>query len=301
MAVVIGPNQHGKAEVRLVHVNRDAARHVIKDLNVTSQVRGGVEASFTDGDNTRIITTDAQKNTVYGLAREHGVGSIEDFALVLARHFVSGFAWVTGGRWAVDEHTWNRISVDGKEHDHSFSKDTSERRVTVVTVVDGVEQVVSGLSDLTVLKTSGSQYTDFVQERFTTLAETDERILATSVTARWRYAGQEDGFGHALDFDAIYADVRGVMLEAFAREHSLGLQHTLHHMGKDVLEAHPEIAEIRFSMPNKHHFLVDLSPFDLDNPNTVFFAADRPYGLIEASVLRDDAAPGDWDSVPGFC
>lgn len=296
MAVVIGPNQHGKAEVRLVHVNRDSPRHVIKDLNVTSQVRGGVEASFTDGDNTRIITTDAQKNTVYGLAREHGVGSIEDFALVLARHFV-GFEWVTGGRWAVDEHTWRRIEVDGVEHDHSFSRDTSERRTTIVTVVDGVEQVVSGLSDLTVLKTSGSQYTDFLQERFTTLAETDERILATSVTARWRYAGQENGF----DYDAAYADVRTVMLEAFAREHSLGLQHTLHHMGRGVLEAHPEIAEIRFSMPNKHHFLVDLSPFDLDNPNAVFFAADRPYGLIEASVLRDDAAPGDWDSVPGFC
>ena len=303
MAVIMGPNQHGKAEVRLVHVNRDAERHEIKDLNVTSQVRGGVDAAFTEGDNSRIITTDAQKNTVYGLARENGVGSIEEFALMLGRHFTSGFEWVTGGRWAVDQHSWNRILVDGKEHDHSFSKDTSERRVTVVTIVDGVEQVVSGLSDLTVLKTSGSQYTDFLTERFTTLAETDERILATSVTARWRYAGQEDGSAYDLDFDAVYADVRRVMLEAFAREHSLGLQHTLHHMGSDVLQAHPEIAEIRFSMPNKHHFVVDLSPFGLDNPNTVFHAADRPYGLIEASVLRDDAesAPAAWDSLPGFC
>ena len=297
MAVIIGPNQHGKAEVRLVHVTRDTERHEIKDLTVTSQVRGGVEAAYTEGDNSRIITTDAQKNTVYGLAREHGVGSVEEFALLLGRHFTSSFAWVTGGRWAVDEHSWNRIPVGGRGHDHAFSRDGGERRTTVVTVVDGVEQVVSGLSDLTVLKTTGSQYTGFHRERFTTLAETDDRILATSVTARWRYAGQGDGF----DYDAAYADVRRVMLEAFAREHSLGLQQTLHHMGRDVLEAHGEIAEIRFSMPNKHHFVVDLSPFGLDNPSTVFHAADRPYGLIEASVLRDDAesAPHAWDSLPG--
>lgn len=301
MAIILGPNQHGKAEVRLVRVARETDRHEIKDLTVTSQVRGGVEAAYTHGDNSRVVTTDAQKNTVHALARE-GVGSIEEFALVLGRHFTSQFAWITGGRWAVDEHSWTRIPVGGRGHDHAFSRDGGERRTTVVTIVDGVEQVVSGLSDLTVLKTTGSQYTGFVKERFTTLAETDERILATSVTARWRYAGQEDGSACDLDFDAVYADVRRVMLEAFAREHSLALQQTLYLMGRDVLQAHGEIAEIRFSMPNRHHFVVDLSPFGLDNPNVVFHAADRPYGLIEASVLRDDAesAPGAWDPLPAW-
>jgi urate oxidase len=46
-------------------------------------------------------------------------------------------------------------------------------------------------------------------------------------------------------------------------------------------------------MPNKHHFAVDLMPFGLENDNAVFYAADRPYGLIEGTVLRDDAAPAD--------
>ena len=70
-------------------------------------------------------------------------------------------------------------------------------------------------------------------------------------------------------------------------------------MGEAVLEARPEIAEIRLSMPNKHHFLVDLAPFGLDNPDEVFYAADRPYGLIEGTVLRDDvpAAPAAWDTA----
>ena len=81
------------------------------------------------------------------------------------------------------------------------------------------------------------------------------------------------------------------MLERFAEVHSLALQQTLYEMGKAALEAHEEVAEIRFSAPNMHHFVYDLSPFGLDNPNEVFHADDRPYGLIEATVLRDDAPP----------
>jgi urate oxidase len=56
-------------------------------------------------------------------------------------------------------------------------------------------------------------------------------------------------------------------------------------------------------MPNKHHFLQDLSAFGLDNPDVVYHADDRPYGLIEGTVLRDDVAAVGlaWDGTPGFC
>jgi urate oxidase len=60
-------------------------------------------------------------------------------------------------------------------------------------------------------------------------------------------------------------------------------------MGDRDLQNCPELVEVRLSLPNKHHFLVDLSPFDLDNPGEVYFAADRPYGLIEGTVLSEDA------------
>ena len=69
------------------------------------------------------------------------------------------------------------------------------------------------------------------------------------------------------------------------------LQETLYAMGRAVLEAHDDIESIGFSAPNKHHFLVDLEPFGLDNPGEVFYVADRPYGLIEGTVLADDATP----------
>ena len=156
--------------------------------------------------------------------------------------------------------------------------------------------MVSGLTGLVVLKSTGSEFTGFPRDRYTTLAETTDRILATAVTARWRYASTD------VDWAGSYADVRRILLEAFAAKHSVALQQTLYHMGEQVLQAHPEVAEIRMSMPNKHHFLVDLSPFGLANDNAVYYAADRPYGLIEGTVTRDDApGPGRaWQSVPGF-
>ncbi|GAA1004379.1 MULTISPECIES: factor-independent urate hydroxylase [Nocardiopsis] len=297
MGIRLGENQYGKAEVRLVHVNRDTDVHRIKDVNVTSQLRGDLETVHTLGDNTTCLPTDTQKNTVYAKAREWGgVGAIEDFALRLARHFVGEHDYVDGARQEIHEYAWDRITTPDGPHDHAFSRRGGETRTTVVTKDAEGEWVVSGLEGLTVLKSTGSEFHGYPKTRYTTLQETTDRILATDVSARWRYVGVDH------DYDAVYASVRALMLEAFANTHSLALQQSLYEMGRSVLKSHPEIAEVRFSMPNKHHFLVDLSPFGLDNPNEVFFAADRPYGKIEATVERDDApAPGNaWKTVPGF-
>ena len=299
MAIVLGPNQYGKAEVRLVHVDRSTPRHVVTDLTVTTQLRGAFEGTHLHGDNSAVLPTDTQKNTVYAFAREHGIGRVEDFAVRLGRWFVDSQDAVTGARVEVERHAWQRIEVDGREHDHAFSRPGGETRTTVVTVDGDDVWVVSGLRDLVVLKSTGSEFSGFPRDRFTTLGETDDRVLATAVTARWRYdTGQEGGPGDDTAYDAI----RTTLLRTFASLHSLALQQTLYAMGAAVLEQHPAVAEVRLSMPNKHHFPVDLSPFDLDNPGSVFVAADRPYGLIEGSVLRDDAAPAGraWESVPGF-
>ena len=298
MGIVLGPNQYGKAEVRLVHVERATPRHEITDLTVTTQLRGDFAASHLTGDNSGVIATDTQKNTVYALARQHGVGSPERFALLLGRHFLTAGEQVRGARIAIDRHAWERIA----DHDHAFARAGSERRTTVVTLAGDDAWVVSGLADVVVLKSTGSEFHGFPRDRYTTLAETHDRILATSVTARWRYAPAVAGGLDDLDFDTLFTGVRGTLLETFAAKHSLALQQTLYAMGAAVLERFAEVAEVRLSMPNKHHFLVDLEPFGLDNPNAVYYAADRPYGLIEGSVLRDDGPPAGhaWDSVPGF-
>jgi urate oxidase len=271
--------------------------HRIKDVNVTSQLIGDFTDTHLTGDNSKVIPTDTQKNTAYALARLGGVGAIEDFALRMARHFVDGYEQVTGARQEVEEYTWGRITTgSGGPHDHAFVRAGTEVRTTVVRKDGPAEAVVSGLKDLVVLKSTGSEFHGFPEVEYTSLVETDDRILATAVSARWRYVGTD------VDWDKTFADVRQILLDRFALTHSLSLQQTLYAMGEGVLAQHPEIAEIRFSMPNKHHFLVDMTQWGLENPNEVWYAADRPYGLIEASVVRDDAPPaGDvWNGITGF-
>jgi len=276
--IVLGPNQYGKAECRLVKVTRDTDRHLIEDLNVTSQLRGDFEACHTEGDNSHVVATDTQKNTVYAFARD-GVGSPEEFLLRLGRHFLGEFEWVSGGHWAAEQYAWERIA-DG---DHSFVRTGRETRTTVVEMDGADVAVTAGLKDCTVLKSTGSEFHGFPRDRYTTLQETTDRILATNVTASWRYTAAD------LDFNALYDGVRDLLLTTFADVHSLALQQTIFEMGKAVLERYDEVQEVSLSCPNKHHFLVDLEPFGLDNPGEVFFAADRPYGLIEATVQREEA------------
>ncbi len=298
--IVLGHNQYGKAEVRVVKITRDTHRHEIEDLNVTSQLRGDFAAAHLEGDNSHVVATDTQKNTIYAFARD-GIGSPEAFLLRLARHFTSNFGWVTGGRWAAESYKWDRIQVHGAGHDHSFVRNGQEVRTAVLVRDGGTDHLIAGLKDLTVLKSTQSGFSGFPRDKYTTLPETADRILATDVSARWRFRTGLD-FG-TFDFNKSYDDVKSLLLEAFSEKYSHALQQTLFDMGAKVLEAHTEIDEIRFSMPNKHHFLVDLSPFGLDNPNEVFFAADRPYGLIEATVQREDAVLAEiaWHGIAGFC
>jgi len=281
--IVLGANQYGKAECRLVRVTRDTSVHEIQDLNVTTQLRGDFAACHTDGDNSQVVATDTQKNTVYAFARD-GIATPEEFLTRVGRHFVDGFDWVSGGVFSAEVFAWERIAVDGAPHDHSFARTGRETRTAEVTLDGDTTTVVSGLKDCTVLKSTGSEFHGFPRDRYTTLPETTDRILATSLTATWRYV---DDLG--LDYDALYAGIRETLLSTFSTLHSYALQQTIFEMGKAVLERYDEVAEVSLSCPNKHHFLVDLEPFGLDNPGEVFVAADRPYGLIQATVLREGA------------
>jgi urate oxidase len=308
MAIELGHNQYGKAETRVVRVYRDGERHEIRDLNVTTTLRGDFASAYTRGDQASVLPTDSQKNTCFAFAKEKGVSDIEDYALDLARHFVNDVGPVALARVEVEEYRWERIAVAGQQHPHAFARAGQDVPTAAVTVT-GQEPaqrawVVSGLKDLVLLKSTGSEFTGFLKDRYTTLAETTDRVLATSLTARWRYqAGPVYQAGPPpVRWAEAHAQIRRILLERFAAVHSLALQQTLWEMGRAVLAARDDIAEIRLSAPNKHHFLADLSPFGLDNPGEVFHAADRPYGLIQCAVQRSDAAdPGPaWGSAAAF-
>src|SRR5207244_9791999 len=85
----------------------------------------------------------------------------------------------SGGRWAAEQVSWQRIRVGGKEHDHAFVQNRSETRTAVLLIDDNGPHLIAGLKDLTVLKSTGSEFHDFPRDRYTTLVETGDRVLST--------------------------------------------------------------------------------------------------------------------------
>lgn len=264
-------NRYGKARVRLVKVARAHDPHELIDLTIDVQLEGALDPVY-DGDNTLCLATDTMKNTVYAFARKHRIDYVEAFATRLADHFVTKAALEKVTISAIEQ-PWARLA------NHAFVQPGSEHWTAIVTRTANATRVVSGLAHLVLLKTTDSAFAGFPRDEFTTLPDTTDRILATSVTASWIY---RPGFSTFAARNAI----RTAMIETFAGHQSRSVQHTLKAMAQAALNASPDITEITLSLPNRHHLLVDLKPFGLDNPNEVFVATDEPYGLIEATFRR---------------
>jgi len=267
-------NGYGKSAVRLVTVRRGPEIHELKDVTVAIRLEGDFETAYTEGDNSRVLPTDTMKNTVYALAADHPLEDIESFGLLLAGHFFQGPpASTASARVELTEQLWDRL------HPHAFRRAGSERRTAVVTRTRDGAKVVAGIEDLVVMKTAKSAFEGFPRDRYTTLAETADRLLATSVTAEWTYSRLD------IPFTERWSEVRHRLLEIFVDHDSRSVQQTLYAMGEAALET-ADVEEIHLAMPNIHHIPVDLTRFGLENRNEVFVATSEPYGLIEATLRR---------------
>lgn len=311
---MLGSNRYGKSGIRLVRVDRGsggpesgasarapgrqaepsgglladgaAAWHDLVDLTIDVTIEGDFAAAYVDGDNSAVLPTDTMRGTVYALAAEGPVGEPETFGLRLAGHFLDTMPAATLARIDLVSDPWARIEAGGAPHPHAFTAAAGGRRTAKVTRTAAEAWVVAGVTDLVVLKTAGSAFEGFLRDRFTTLEETRDRILATAVTARWRYAGT------GVDWARSFETARRTLVETFAtHDGSRSLQHTLYAMGEALLDACPEVDEVRMVMPNRHHVLVDLEPYGQSNDGSVFVATDRPFGVIEGGVVRAGAAP----------
>jgi urate oxidase len=272
-------NGYGKSYVKLLRLERRGDLHEIKDVSVCIQLEGDFAAAHSAGDNTNITATDTMKNTVYALA-SGGTGEIEEFAARLVSHFLRINPAVTKATVDVWESPWSRISVGGKPHGSAFVRSGSEKRTTVVSGTREENSVRAGIDDLVVLKSSHSGFEGFRNDIYTTLKETSDRIFATAIQANWLYARKPLAYG------ALWQGVRKTILETFAQHDSRSVQHTMHAMGEAVLASFDDVVEIHFSLPNKHHLLVNLEPFGLNNNNEIFLPTVEPYGLIEATFRR---------------
>jgi urate oxidase len=272
----LGPNRYGKSEVHLVKLTRGEKRHHLRDLTVDVTLEGDFEAVHTTGDNTGLVATDTMRNVVYARAAEHPLDSLPAFGAALVGHFLA-YPRVTAATIGIREQPWQRLP---EGHPHAWQRGAGGTRIEEVTGDPGGTRHAGGVEDLLVLRSSGSAFEGFDRDRFTTLPETDDRILATAMTARWEY-----GVGGG-ELEATWVQVRDRLLEAFADHHSPSVQFTLHRMGQAVIESHPEIERIRLTLPNRHHLPFDVSRFGVEDRGEVFHATTEPFGLIEATVER---------------
>jgi urate oxidase len=293
----LGPNRYGKESIRVVRVDRDREPHRVRDLTVGVQLEGAFEAVHVEGDNAACVATDTMKNTVYAFAADRLDGSIEAYGRALAGHFAR-VGTVARATITIAEHPWASIAVDGSTSRDAFVRSGLFTRTARVQAGRGLAAAVeAGLDDLTVMKTTRSSFSGFQRDRYTTLPETDDRMMASRIGATWRYesavlapgargaAGADPG-PDSDDFDAEFRAIRATMTEVLADHDSPSVQASIWIVGRAVLERHPAVAEITIRMPNLHHWLADLSPFGLENPNQVYVATSEPYGLIEATVRR---------------
>lgn len=274
MPVTLAENSYGKQAVRLVTVRRFPDRHELKDVTVAVRFEGDFAAAYTDGDNRGVLPTDTMKNTVYALAAGHPFDDIEDFGLLLTNHFLTNNPRASRVQVALTEHPWEPIET----YRTAFRQPGSERRIAEVTRDREGVKVLAGLENLVVMKTAKSAFEGFPRDRYTTLPEASDRLLATAVRATWRYSRPDVSFG-------LWHQVRRVLLETFAEHDSRSVQHTLYAMGEAVVRT-LDVEEIHLSMPNRHHIPVDLRPFGMENRNEIFVATPEPYGLIEGTVRR---------------
>jgi|SRR5947209_4218399 len=269
---------YGKTGVRLTQILRDGARHEVVELNVSVLFEGEFDSTYLTGDNSKILPTDTMKNTVYVVASKNPVRSIEQFSIHLGEHFLTRLDHLQRVTIEILQTPWSRIGT----HDAAFEQTGGGLRHTKLVATRTDRQLVSGLRNLEILKTSRSAFAGFLKDEYTSLPETHDRLFGTVLEADWTY--HSDDVQHEYNHFAF--EIRQTLLDAFALHDSLSVQHTLLAMGKQALERFEAITEIHLVMPNKHRLLVDLGRWGMQNANQIFVPTDEPSGYIEARLKR---------------
>jgi urate oxidase len=285
--IELGPNHYGKSQIRLVKVSRGPERHTLRDLTVAIALEGDFEAAHVDGDNTNVVATDTMKNTTYALAKDGLTGSIEAFGQLLAGHFLE-FPQVTRATASIREHGWSLIPTSTGPAPDAFVRGGGLTRTTSVSATRDGLKLESGIDDLVVMKTTRSAFEGFPRDRYTTLPESSDRLMATKISATWGYAAGSAADA-AFDFDAAFGGVRDILLDVFATHFSPSVQNSVWVIGRAILEAQPAVDWIRMVLPNLHHWLVDMQPFEMSNEGEIYVSTTEPHGLIDATVRRAES------------
>lgn len=288
--------QYGKDNIRVYKVHKDAktGTQTVVEMTVCVLLKGDIETSYTEADNSVVVATDTMKNTVYIMAKQHPVTPPELFGAIVASHFVEKYKHIHSAWVKVVTHRWTRLTVGGEPHPHSFFRDGSETRNVEATADEGKGiSIRSAIAGLLVLKSTGSAFHSFYKDEYTTLPDVYNRILSTEVDCGWTWStfrSVAEVHSAVPKFDKAWESARTITLETFAKESSPSVQNTLYKMCEQILEAVSEVKAVDYSLPNKHYFEIDLS-WHKGLKNTgkdaeVYAPQSDPNGLIQCTVTR---------------
>ncbi|KAF9048989.1 hypothetical protein BJ165DRAFT_1343782 [Panaeolus papilionaceus] len=319
--------RYGKTAVRVFRIVRQGKWHHVVEYSVEALLEGGIESSYTKADNGVVVATDSIKNITYFLAKTSPhILSAEKFALHLGTFFVSKYAHIDKAFITIQQLRWSRIHVEGdaavaghtsdEGHAHSFYRDGDDKRVVKVEVdaTQGKDKLVgrvsAGISDLLVLKSTGSAFENFYRDEYTTLVEVNDRIFSTSVDLTYTFAPVslqapadekklefvvpvqkgEEGYEGSVWDDDVAGRARRATLEVFAVDESASVQATLYKMAQRVIKENASVQDVTYVLPNKHYIPVDMKYIGLDNTTPqnaeVFVPVAAPSGLISATISR---------------
>jgi len=221
---VLTDNCYGKSKVRVLKLQREKPQHDFVDLDVEVLLRGsGMEKAYLSDDNSRIIPTDTVKQTVYFLAAKHPLDPIEKFAVVIGKHFLTNYSWVSDVHVQIFQNLWQRMAPFGKPLDQGFVQQPG-KRVARVHATRSAITVHAGVQDLILLKTGGSGFVGFNKDSLTILPEASDRMMSTNATVTWRYEREP------ACYNTTFQTIRDTLFEKFTDHYSPSLQFTLHRM-----------------------------------------------------------------------
>jgi urate oxidase len=274
-------NTYGKGRVRVLRLYRDGQYHEPRETSAMVLLEGDFGRSYTGPDNSTVIATDSIKNIVNVVGRDSLRLSTEEYGVAIAKKFLDGYPQVERVNVELVETQWQRLSVDGKPHGFGFTRLGNGNPIAKIVASRNSTEIESGVDGFTFMKTTESGWVDYVMDEHTSLAETRDRIAATSMLATWRWTRNPKSFPEANNA------ILQAMIKEFATTYSEGVQDSMYRMGLRALEAMPEISEVAMAMPNLHYIPMNLSHFKLDNPGVMFLPTNEPHGQIQCTVGRD--------------
>ena len=250
---------------------------------------GNFIAAYTEGDNSNVVATDSMKNFVLRHALTYEGSTLEGFLHLLGHEFLTTYAQMERIRLTGRELAFTAASVPQNggfaASDVLFKRSNDDFATASIDFTrDGKQVVITGHEcgrvGMQLLKVTGSAFTNFVRDDYTTLPERVDRPLYIYLDVGWKYADVNDIHDRYIPSEQVRDMVQSIFHE-FVSE---SIQHLVYYMGQRLLERFPQMAEVSFAGQNRTRDPIATSASD---PKVKVYSDPFPaYGSIKLTLSR---------------